>query len=866
MAMTFSLFAQEEQAETDTAFVSVDTLLFNRVEPPQPMRVSSSAIDRQVRYSAAGQVRRDFVNQLTILTDKAVISYGDVEIKADSIIFNMATNSLFAIGRKDSTGNVIGSPFFKEGSNEFNTDVLTYNFKTKQAIVKNIVTTQGEGLIRSTYAKLLDDETFNISLSTYSTCDADPPHFYINIPIGRVYPGEKMITGPANLVVAGIPLPLIIPFGFFPINTAHSSSGVVFPSFGQERERGYSLKGMGYYVSINDYMDLNLSGDIFTNGTWLINATSNYLKLYKYSGNFSFNYANNVTGQNGLPNHRQAYNYGIRWSFNQDAKAAPGRRFSASVDMSSSNYHKQNSYDVVDHVNTTRSSSINYSKTWAGTPFNLSVSMNQSQNVKNKTVDVNLPKVSFNVNRIYPFKGKATGRTKWYQELQFQYTANLDNRINTYDSLLFTPQTLNNMKNGFKHDIPLSIPLKPFKNFNISPSLTYSGVMYAQKIEKRWDDISQKVVKDTINGVYYGHIIRPTLSAGYNTQIFGMFASKNENARVQAVRHVITPSIGFSFTPDYFGSNNLWKTVQSAPADSLGRFKTETYSIFDGGIYGTPTPAPAPSMRSGSRKSGSISIGLNNLVEAKVLPKGDTTGTPKKVKLIDNLNLSANYNIFADSMRWSFSPISTRTTLFETINVNATGRFSLYALDTLGRPYNKFYLTTSGKPLRFEGLRSSVDFSLDRLLKKSSGGGRSIGTNTALSSAKAGLGEAQHDHDDDYDDGYGQFEMPWTMNVSYNLTYNKQRSKNNITQTMSMVGSVTITKNMTANITTGYDFDRKQITMTQVGIQRDLHCWTMSFSWVPAGSMQMWSFNIRAKASILKDLKYDRRKDFHDRY
>ena len=865
MAISFSLLAQENRFDADTTLLIVsDTLQLDTITR-QSLRVSANAIDQQVTYSAAGQVRRDIANKRVILTDKAVVRYGDIEIQADSMVFNMDNNLLYAIGRSDTAGNINGSPVFKEGSNEFKADELTYNFKTKKALVKNITTKQDEGLIHSEYTKLLEDGTSNISQSSYSTCDLLPPHFYINMPKARVYPGEKIVSGPANLVVEGIPLPLIIPFGYFPVNSRYSSSGILFPTYGQERARGYSFKEMGYYFSINDYVDLSVKGDIYTNGTWLANVTSNYNKLYKYSGNLNFNYANNISGHKGLNDYSQATNYRLGWTFNQDPKASPGSRFSASVNMSSSNYDKQNSYSPMDRSTTTRQSSISYSKSWAGTPFSLSTSMNHSQNVKNKSVDVNLPKVSFNMARIYPLKmGRQAGATKWYQDLQLQYSASLDNQISTTDSLLFTKETVNNMRNGFKHDIPLSLPIQPFKNFNISPSLTYSGVLYTQKIEKRWDDASKTVIKDTIRQASYGHSIKPTLSAGYNPQIFGTFAFINPNSRVQAIRHVMRPSVGFSFTPEVFGSD-LWRTVQS---DTTGA-QHETYSIFDGGIYGTPTPMP-----SSTKRSGSVSFGLNNLFEAKVLSKRDTTGVSKKINLIDNIGATTNYNIFADSMRWSDVSMNARTKLMNNVNVNVTSNFSMYAIDSAGRQINQLFYNTNNKLLRFKDLNinTGIDFSLDQLIKKLSGQSETS-TNTT-NSTNAGFdeeGDGHHHHDDHLSNGnsgYQDFNMPWSLNVrySFDFRYEKAVQKSTIRQTLSMNGNVTITKNLTANITTGYDFDYKQITTTQIGIQRDLHCWTMGFNWIPNGSMQSWNFTIRAKASVLSDLKYDRRKDFHDRY
>jgi hypothetical protein len=858
IAASLPLQAQEKGKENSDIEAPKDSVVVDSLQPGF-RKLSPNAIDDQVTYSAAGSVKRDIKNKRVILINQAVVNYGEIEIKADSMIFNLGNNLLFAAGRPDTSGKLVGTPVFKEGNNEFKADELTYNIKTKKALVKNIITKQDEGLVHSTYTKLLEDGTSNIAKSTYSTCDADTPHFYINMPKARVYPGKKIVSGPGNLVVEGIPLPLVIPFGYFPINTHRSSSGILFPSFGQERQRGYSFKDMGYYFSVNNYMDLSLKGDIYSNGTWLANVVTNYNKLYKYNGSFNFSYANNIAGHKGLEDYSESTNYRVGWAFNQDAKASPGSRFSASVNMSSSGYDQQNSYNVMDHVTTTRQSSISYSKSWAGTPFNLSTSMNHSQNVKNKTVDVNLPKVSFNMARIYPLKmGRQSGKTKWYQELQFQYSSSLDNRISTYDSLLFKPEGAESMKNGFKHDAPLSIQLRPFKNFNISPSLTYSGVLYGKKLEKYWDEETGKVRDTTLKGMFYGQAVNPAISAGYNPQIFGMYTFLNPDSRVQAIRHVIKPSVGFSYIPEIPGlSSEMYKKVQKDASGTL----FEEYSMFEGSIYGTP---------SSSKRNGALSFGLVNLVEAKVLAKDDTTGVPTKVKIIDNFGINTSYDIFADSMNWSPVSMTARTTLMENINISARGSFSLYSLDADGKEINKFAFAANNKLMRLTGFGASVDFSLDRLLMgKGAGSGSSSPTSGPAPQPAGGDRETGHDEMADIRTdlyGYQAFEMPWTFNVSYSLNYSKPAFKSTITQTLSFNGSVTITKKMLADFTSGYDFTTKTLTMTQIGIRRDLHCWMMNFNWVPNGTMKGWNFTIRAKASVLGDLKYERKKDFHDTY
>ncbi|MEI6048112.1 MAG: putative LPS assembly protein LptD [Bacteroidota bacterium] len=834
-----------------------DTILMDIRQP------SSNAIDQKVTYTAVGYRKIDIVSKKVVLVGAAKVNYGEIEIKADSIVFNMKSNLLFAVGRLDTAGKITGKPVFKEGTQEFEADELTYNFKTRRALIKNIITKQEDGLLHSALTKLLEDKTSNISKSTYSTCDADTPHFYINLPKAKVYPGKKIITGPGNLVLEGIPLPLVIPFGYIPIQTKKAESGLLFPRIGQGNARGYSLSDGGYYFAINDYFDLSIKGDLYANGTWMFTAQTNYKRLYKYSGNFSFSYANNVSGHKGLQDYNQSTNYRLGWTYAQDTKASPGSRFSASVNMSSSGFDRNNSYNVADHVTTQRQSSVSYSKSWVGTPFNLSASMNHSQNVKNKTVSLNLPKVSFGAGRIYPLKSKnSSGPTKWYQELQLSYTASLDNQINTTDTLLFTPKVWNNMRNGFKHDIPLSFQIRPFKNFSISPSVTYSGVMYTQKIVKRWDPKNFNVVNDTARGVFYGHAFNPSISASFNPQIFGMFTFKPES-RIEAIRHVIKPSVSFSFVPALEGlSSIMYRQVQ---IDTSGKM-SQPYSIYEGNIFGTPSL---------STKSGNVSFSLVNIIEAKVFARNDTTGKAKKVKIIDNFGINTSYNIFADSMRWAPVSMQIRTTIFEKINISANSNYSLYGVNSKGVPVGTFLYAMNKKLLRLTNFTTSLDFSLSELLKGKKDTKKSITPQNPINQGiKGNAGTPGPNQStpqnsaevirDEY--GYPVFNVPWSLNVSYSLNYYKSGLKSTVSQTLSFNGNVSITKKMAITYTSGYDFTGKQITMTNIGISRDLHCWEMNLNWVPNGSMKMWNFTIRVKASVLGDLKYERRKDFHDSY
>ena len=874
MLLSVSLFSQEAIIKPDSLIIRSDSTITDTIFLK---RISPEAIEKQVTYKAEGYKRNDLINKKSTLVKKAEVNYDNIKITADSIEFNMETSQVYATGIKDTAGIVQGKPVLEIGSQTYNADTLTYNFKTGQAVVKVIVTNQEDGLLRSRIAKMLDDGTTNIFKSTYSTCDADTPHFYINLPKAKVYPGKKIISGPGNLVLEGIPLPLFLPFGYFPVQTKRAASGIIMPKPHYEEGRGYALTDGGYYFALSNYFDLTLKGNIFTNGSWLSTVATSYNKRYKYSGNFSFTYANNVNGHKGLPDYKKAANYSINWSYNQNAKSRPGSRFSASVNMSSSGFDRNNSYNLNDHITTQRQSSISYSKTWEGTPFNFSASMNHSQNVRGKypTVNLNLPKINFNMSRIYPLKSrKRSGPDKWYQELSFSYSAKVDNQISTYDSLLFTNKVWKNMKTGFSHEVPLSFQLRPFRNFSISPSISYSGVMYTQKINKTWDinyrdpetnKITPVVVKDTVRGYFYGHSINPSISAGYSPQIFGLFQFTNPDSRIQAIRHVMKPSVSFSYIPFLKGfSTQMYRQVQS---DTTGRL--EDYSIFEGGIYGTPSL---------SKKSGNISFNLTNILEAKIFERNDTTGKPKNVKLIDNFNLSTSYNVFADSLRWSPLNMVMRTSLLQNINISAGGNFSFYALDSKGRQTGKFYYSETKKPLRLTSVTMSIDFSLNELLnrnesKKKPETSPNYPDQRNMSGLEtpdrnlpgAGLsGTESAGLFDEY--GYMEFDVPWTMNVAYSINYSKQYNSSLLSQTLMVNGTLSVTKKMNLTFNSGYDFTRKEITMTQIAVTRDLHCWDMSFNWIPNGNMKMWEFSLRVKAPILSDLKYERRKDYHDNY
>jgi hypothetical protein len=872
MVQCFLLYSQEKEVVIDTILVQKDTVVKDTILKKHG--ISKDAIEMPITHAATGYERIDLVNKKVYDVGEAIVIYGDITLKADSIVSNLETGLIFAIGRKDSTGKIIGSPDFKQGQEEFTSKELTYNFKTKKGVIKNIVTEQEGGYLHSAVTKRMDDGSLNINKSSFSTCDAEPPHFSLNFNKAKVFPGKKIISGPAYLQLEGVPLPIALPFGYFPIQKKRSS-GLILPRWGESQQLGYSLTDGGFYFVINDFIDLSVSGNIYTNGTWMLNTISNYKRLYKYTGNFSFSYASNITGHKGLADYSKTSNYRIGWIYTQDGKASPGSRFSASVNMSSSGYDKNNSYSVMEHINSQRQSSVSYSKNWEGTPFNLSSSLNHSQNVTNKTVSLNLPKVNFNISRLYPLKNKDNpGVSKWWQELQISYTAAIDNQINTRDSILFTNAVWKTMRNGFSHQIPVSFQLRPFRNFSITPQVMYSGVLYTQKINKKWDadyfnpDINKvvpTVVNDTLHGFYYGQSVNPSIGASFNPQIFGIYQFKKTGGRIQAIRHVMQPSVSFSYVPVLKGlTTKMYKQVQ---IDTTGRMGQ--YSIFEGNIFGTPSL---------STKSGAISFSLVNIVEAKVFTKNDTTGKPKKVKIIDNFTINTSYNIFADSLRWAPVSMSYRTTLFENLNLAANSSFSLYGIDNQGRIINTFYYTQTKRLMRFTNLSASLDFDLKKFFDKKGEGTKapqnqspvnSVEDNNPLSGNGKTSGETNPENNvslpvDKY--GYVRFDVPWSLRVACSFYYTKVGLRSVLSQTLSLTGDLSLTKKTRINYTTGYDIARREITMSSISVSRDLHCWEMSLNWIPSGYMKSWQFTIRVKQSVLADLKYDRRKDFHDQY
>lgn len=867
--MVFSILSvsisdgQEGIERPDSVLVLQDT---TRIDTIPALESESSVIDAPIDYDAEDSLIFDLEENKVYLYGNGFVTYQDIELRAAYIELDKATDQVFARGALDSLGDMIGKPSFKDGSESFESKTLTYNFKTKKGVIRGVISEQEGGYLHSGITKKHEDGEIHVKAGKYTTCSLEDPHFYVGLTKAKVIPNDKIISGPAYLVMADIPLPIALPFGFFP-NQKSRASGIIIPEYGEERNRGFFFRNGGYYLALSDYFDARITGDIYTQGTWGLSLGSNYRVRYRFNGNLRARYYVNVYGEKELPNYSRKRDYSIVWSHSQDPKANPGRTFNANVNMSSSSFDKNHSVNANSYLTNQKQSSISYSKRWAGTPFNLSASMNHRQNSQTNSVDLNLPKMNFNMNRIYPLKRKEkVGDTRWYENIELSYKAMLDNQIKTTDSLLFTSEVWDDMNNAFKHDIPLSTQIRPFNNFSISPSLKYSGILYTKHIEKRWeenyydielDSTYATLITDTIQGLKYAHSYLPTISMGLNPKIYGMYLFTNPNSRIEAVRHVMTPSVSFSFTPDMSGvSQNYYRTVQ---IDTLGN--TREYSIYEKEIYRTPT-LPG--------KSGSVSLRLSNNIEMKVRSSNDTSETSKKIKILENLSFGTNYNLFADSLNWAPISMSGRTRIANKVNLSFGGSFDPYAINEDGRRINRLEFKETGKLARLTRFNFAIDASLNSRAQASSS--EESTTSDIMPAGMQGDKPTGIPEDDKeggmpqefYTGEYVDFNIPWNLSLRYNYNYTNSGLSKRVTQTFNFSGNVSLTQKWKIGFSSGYDFKSKKLTYSSVNIFRDLHCWEMRFSWIPLGYHQSYSFQINVKSAILRDIKYEKRKSWYD--
>lgn len=859
----------------NTDSIPVDSVMTDTIQTPPPKK---SPLEDVVKYTANDSIVFLSNNQ-AYMYGQGVVTYQDIELDADEIRMNMDSSTVFAIGRPDTTGEIVGNPIFKDKSGEYESATMKYNFKSQKGYITNIITQQGEGYLTGGSTKKNKEGDFYLKDGKYTTCDDhECPHFYLQLTKAKMRPKKNIVTGPAYLVLAGVPLPLAIPFGFFPF-TEKYSSGIIMPTFGDEMARGFYLRDGGYYFAINDYIDLALTGEIYTKGSWGLNAMSNYVKRYKFSGNFNMGYLVTILGDKGMPDYQKQTNFRLIWSHSQDAKANPNMSFSASVNFTTSGYDRNNLnsyYNATSFTENTKSSTVNMTYNFPNTPFSISTTANITQRSKDSTLNVSFPDFTLNMSRVYPFKRKnPVGKEKWYEKISLNYTGLFRNSIETKQNLFFKSSLIKDWRNGMQHTIPVSATFSLFKYLNISPSFNFTDRMYTNRIMQQWDPQSAAIVRDTTYGFY--NVFNYSFSVSAQTKLYGFYRPLPffGGKKIQMIRHVFTPSVSFSAAPD-FGSPRygFWQTYSKI---ENGKRVDVKYSPFSHGIFGT-----AP-----QGKQGTVSFNVSNNLEMKVNSDRDTTGV-RKISLIENLTAGISYNMAADSMNWSNINTSILIKLTKNFNLQASAVFDTYTyqLNEYGNPVRvNIPRWKAGKGLgrlSSTGTSFSYTFSNDTFKKKSKNNTKEteastnetpIDNNTENTENRENENqEKTEDTGLEMKDGYMVWNVPWSLSVNYSInygygTFNKKKMEYNgkITQNLSFSGRIQPTKNWSFNFSASYDFDAKKIAYMNCGITRDMHCWTMSANFIPVGPYKSYNFHISVKSSLLSDLKWDKSGNSYDR-
>ena len=853
-------------------------------------RASKQGIDAPVTYSANDSLVYDAMTKDAKLYGNSEVKYENMDLKSDKIRMNLDSSLVHATGSPDSTekSGIKGRPVFVMGADNYDTDTIAFNFKTKKGLVQNALTKQEDGFLRSKLSKRTATGDVYLAHGRYTTCDKEHPDFYISLSRAKVRPGKDVVFGPAYIVVADVPLPFAIPYGFFPFTKSYSS-GFIMPSYGDEQNRGFYLRDGGYYFAISDKMDLKLIGEIYTKGSWGLTATSNYRKRYKYNGSFLFSYQDTRTGDKGMPDYAKQTSFKLQWSHRQDAKANPFMSLSASVNFATSSYERNNltsMYNPQSLTQSTRTSSVNWSTTFSSIGMTLSSTANLSQNMRDSTISMTLPDLNISISRFYPFRRKhAAGDERWYEKIAMSYTGQFSNSINTKENKLMHSSLIKDWRNGFQHNIPISANFTLFKYINLNPSFNFTDRMYTNKVTKSWNERTQTEVADTTYGFH--NVYNWNLSLSASTKIYGFWKPNRKlfGDKVQAIRHVITPTVSFSYAPDFSASRyGYYQTYQKTDAD--GNVSLVQYSPYQNELYGVP----------GRGRTGSISWSFDNNIEMKVKSDKDSTGF-KKISLIDQLGWSMSYNMAAKEKPLSDLTVNLRLKWWKNYTFNMTGVFASYAyeLDDQGKPYvgNRTYWGM-GKWGRFQGMSQNISYTLTpEKIKKLFGGAKDDDTKKNKKSDDDEIDtdiesnvddtmiDAQHgaSKDDkggkaDTDgDGYMRFSMPWSLTFGYGITmsentdinkfnYKTMRYPYKFTQTLNVSGNLRISDGWNISFSSGYDFDNHKVSMTTASLQRDLHCFNMSCSVVLA-PYASYNFTFRCNASTLTDaLKYDKRSGY----
>ncbi|WP_104733661.1 putative LPS assembly protein LptD [Hanstruepera ponticola] len=815
-----------------------------------------------VKYKATDYASFNNKEQKLYLYNEAEVYYEDMELKAGLIVIDYNTNEVFAAGITDSLGNYNQAPVFKQANNVVEPDSIKFNTKTEKALIYNSKTEQGGMNILAPVTKKVNDSVIFLYKGRFTTAkDIENPEYYFQANKIKVVPGKKIVVGPTNMVIADVPTIIGLPFGFFPL-TDKQTSGVIIPTFGEENNRGYFLQNGGYYFAISDFVDLAVLGDYYTNGSYGLRFESAYANRYRYNGNVSFRYENLINSERGFPDYSKSSIYNIRWSHSQDAKANPSSRFSASVNLGSSRYYQTsiNQVNAPSFLNNTLASSISYSKTFEGEPqVNMSVAATHSQNTNTEVINMTLPTVQASVSRIFPFAPKTGVKKGIIQNVNFQYNIRAENRIQTTDSLFFKKEMWDSAVNGIKHSIPLTTNFKVFKYFSLSASTSYDETWVFETVRKYYDFEENEIVTEPVKG--FDAFRTYNFSTSLGTTLYGMFDFRKEgkDPKIQAIRHVMRPSISYNINPSF---SNYYETFEVIDANGTTTDEIE-YTRFEGGIYGAPN----------NRYSSSIGMSLSNNIEAKVRDKDSTATEAKKIKLLDNLNFSTAYNLAGDSLNWSPLRMTGSTQILKNkmiINFGAT--MDPYALDNNNTKIDKFNIDNGGSLFRLTSANintsysiSSSDFDGTENERSTQENLRSGGRADDLFGRAQDFSDQRYGEDDDEEEktpsALYKTKIPWNLKLAYAVNYTNVRRENEISShSLMFSGDVEFSPRWTVGASSGYDFKNKGFTYTQLRFERDLLSWRMSFSWVPFSTRSSWYFFIGIKSNILKDIKYDKRR------
>lgn len=845
-------------------------------------RAKSNGIESPVKYSAQDSLVYFAGTKSAYLYGSSTVDYQNMKLTSDKIYTSLDSSLIRATGTADSTEakGLRGIPHFTMGSDDYDSDTIAFNFKSKRGLIRDVYTQQEEGYLTGERAKRDSTGTIYLKHGRYTTCDDPHPDFYISLSRAKVRPGKDVVFGPAHLVVADVPLPLVVPYGFFPFSKKYSS-GFIMPSYGDEQSRGLYLRDGGYYFAISDKVDLKLLGEFYTRGSWGVSAASNYKKRYRYNGSFYFSFQNTTTGDKGMPDYSKQESFKIQWSHRQDAKANPFSTLSASVNFATTSYERNNlnsMYNPQTLTQSTRTSSVSWSTNFSSIGMSLSATTNLAQNMRDSTITLGLPDLNVSISRFYPFKRKhSSGKSRWYELISMSYTGQLSNTITAKEDYIMKSDLARDWRNGMQHKIPINANFTVFKYINVVPHLNLTDRMYANKVVRSWDETTQTEVRDTINGFH--NIYNWDLGISMSTKVYGFWIPNKKvfGDKIQAIRHVVTPSVSFSYSPDFSAHRyGYYETYQKTDAD--GNVSLVEYSPYQGSLYGVP----------GKGKSENISWSLSNNLEMKVKSDKDSTGY-KKLSIIDELGLSMSYNAAAPVQRWSDLGMTLRLKWWKHYTFNMSSSFATYAyeLDDNGKPFVGNHTEWGqGRLPRFRGTSQNVSFTLNpEQLRKwfsrdkdddeeeyddGEGVDTRIESNVdddmergkhAAKKKTSGIAETD-------EDGYMVFSMPWSLTFGYGITmrentsgkFNTKRMRYpyKFTQTLNVSGNLRISDGWNINFSSGYDFENKKVSMTTASLSRDLHCFNMSASIVLA-PYTSYNFTFRCNASTLTDaLKYDK--------